>query len=457
MVVKVAPLRVAPPERARALSLTTAELRKLRSISRHRRSDPKKKCRARVILLAAQAWTNDAIAREVDLPFEEVDQLRERFARCRFHALADAPQSRPAAPLDSGTQPPNTPVGIDLTGSERWELQRIVAAHKSEQRMVLRAKIVLLAGLGLNNSEIAHELECDLQTVRKWRNRYARCRAEGLYDMPRSGRRSRFSATERCAAIAVLLEPPPAPRSSWTLDMAVEALLARGVVSAISRETLSRWLRTADIKPHRTRYWLNSKDPDFNAKMAQVIELYTNRPKGVRVICIDEKTCIPARQRLHPDKPMRAGRPRRLEFEYERHGTVHLIAAFDVHTGRVIGECVDTNNSSAFIGFLCRLRRMFPGERLHFVLDNGTTHRSRKTTKFMARHPWLGKAVFLPTHSSWLNQIEIWFSVLARQALRHASFSSRAELIDRIQAYIELHNEHCKPYRWTATGETLRA
>ena len=456
MVVQVAPLRVVPSERSRALSLTSPELRKLRAITRHRKSDPLKRTRARVILLAAQAWTNEAIAHEVDLPSAEVDELRERFARCRFHALTN---SRPAGPRDAETcaNAAATPARIDLTGSERWELQRIVAAHKSQQRMVLRARIVLLAGRGLNNSQIAHELDCELQTVRKWRSRYARSREEGLYDMPRSGRRSRFSPTERCAAIAVLLQPPPAPRSSWTLDMAVEALLAQRVVPAISRETLSRWLRTADIKPHRTRYWLNSKDPDFNAKMAQVIDLYMNRPKGVRVICIDEKTCIPARERLHPDRPMRAGRPRRLEFEYERHGTVHLIAAFDVHTGRVIGECVDTNNSAAFIRFLCRLRRMFPGETLHFILDNGTTHRSRKTPKFMARHPWLGKAVFLPTHSSWLNQIEIWFSVLARQALRHASFSSRAELIDRIQAYIELHNQHCKPYRWTATGEALRA
>lgn len=461
MVVQVAPLEVAPPATARALSLTSRELRRLGTIIRdQKKSSPERRTLARAILLAARAWSSEAIAHELDLGIAQVEQLRERFARCRFFALEDPRPGLAGLYGHAGRPDPEStfaPVEIQLTGADRRKLQRTVAAHKSEQREVLRAKVILLASQGLNNGQIADDLGCDVQTVKKWRGRYAVDGLVGLYDLPRSGRPSKFSAIERCACISLLLQEPPAPRSSWTLDMAVEALRAQGTVPAISRETLSRWLRTADVKPHRNRYWLNCKDPNFKAKMEQIVNLYMNRPKGVRVICIDEKTCIPARQRLHPDKPTRPGQARRLEFEYERHGTVHLIAALDVHTGRVIGECVDTNNSDAFIRFLCRLRRLYPGEKLQFILDNGTTHKSRKTKKFLARHSWLGTTVFLPNHASWLNQVEIWFSVLSRQALRHASFSSRAQLIERIQSYIELHNEHCKPYRWTATGETLRA
>jgi transposase len=222
----------------------------------------------------------------------------------------------------------------------------------------------------------------------------------------------------------------------------------------MGRETLSKWLRTADIKPHRFRYWLNSKDPDFQAKMRRVVDLYVNKPRVGRVICLDEKTCIPARERVAPDKPTKPGQIRRQEFEYRRHGTVHLLAAYEVHTGRVVAKCVDKNDSRAFIQFLRDLRKVFPRETLHLVMDNASTHRSKKTTAFLESHPRM-VPVFLPTHASWLNQIEIWFSVLTRQALRGVSFSSRAELIDLIHEYIEEHNRTAAPYKWTMKGTPL--
>lgn len=347
-------------------------------------------------------------------------------------------------------------VPIRLKSRERKELLRIVRAQKSQQRMVLRARIVLLAADGRNNCEIADELRCDVQTARKWRFRFAEWRLEGLEDLPRSGRPVRFEAGQRHDIFSTLLGSPPPPYARWSLDLLAQELVARGIVRAISKQTISRWLRTADIKPHRCRYWLNSKDPDFKTKMKRVVDLYINKPRSGRVICVDEKTCIQAREQLHPEKPMKEGLVRRPEYEYKRHGTVHLIAAFEVHTGKVTAQCVDKNDSRAFIAFLKALRKKYPRETLYLILDNGTTHRSEATTKFLARHPRL-VLVFLPIHASWLNQIEIWFSVLSRRAIRHVSFRSRQELIDRIHAYVAAHNRHAKPYRWSTKGVPLKA
>lgn len=443
-------LAVEPPH-GRNISLRPSELRRLRSITRNQDEDATRRIRARVILRAACCHGNAEIGKEFGLDPYAVDELRNRFARCRWRALDEQ-----FVETEPPEQDPSEATRITLRGRERRALQRIVAAHKSEQRMVLRANIVLAASLGRNNCQIAFQLGCDLKTVRKWRSRFAEDRMLGLYDLPRTGRPRRFDATHRHDVIATILGPPPAPYDRWSLDLAAAALVDRGIVPSISRETISHWLRTADIKPHRCRYWLNSKDPDFKAKMDRVVELYTKKPHSGRVICIDEKTCIQARERRHPDHPVGPGRPRRPEFEYKRHGVVHLIAAYEVHTGRVIAECLKgKNDSQAFIRFVRRLRKEYPREKLYLVLDNGTTHRSEATTEFLAKYPRL-VPVFLPTHASWLNQIEIWFSVLTRQALKDQSFRSQDELIDHIQHYVAVHNETATPYRWTKKGDPLR-
>lgn len=453
MLVQVAPVEELPKERV--ISLTSSELRKVRRIVRDESQDADRRTRGRVVLLAAQARPSHEIAAEVNLQVEQVRRIRVRFHRARLAALG---QESPFSLVPSTAQQaePTDAVRIALLGSERRELGRIVRAHKSEQRAVLRARIVLLAAQSRNNCAIADELGCHVQTVRKWRSRFATGRLENLRDLPREGRPPKFEARMRHNAIATLLGPPPGAYARWTLDLAVEALIERGIVTSISRETLSRWLRTFDLKPHRCRYWLNSKDPEFLEKMHRIVDLYVHKPRNGRVISIDEKTCISARERIRPDKPAIPGSARRLEFEYRRHGTVHLVAAFEVHTGRVFTRCVDRNDSEAFIDFLRELRRQYPREKLYLVMDNGTTHRSVATTEFLAAQPRM-VPVFTPTHASWLNQVEIWFSVLSRQALRNVSFQSRDELIQRITDYVAAHNEKAKPYRWTRTGEPLRA
>lgn len=269
---------------------------------------------------------------------------------------------RPPRPLE--------PVQLKLRGRERRELNRIIRAATAEQRLVLRARIVLLAADGLNNSEIAEELLCDVKTVRKWRWRFHVYRMEGLDDLVRPGRPVVFEASQRQEVFTLATSAPPHPLGRWTVDLLAEHLVESGIVPAISRETVSLWLRTADLKPHRVKYWLNSKDPDFRTKRDRVLALYLSPPRDGVVICVDEKTSIQALERCHPEKPAGFRWPRHVEFEYKRHGTVHLIAAFEVHTGRVPAyQCVKPNNSKAFIAFCRKLLKLYPRRKLYLVLD----------------------------------------------------------------------------------------
>ena len=344
-----------------------------------------------------------------------------------------------------------------LRGTEKRELGRIKRAHTSEQRLAQRASIILMCGQGLTNSQIADELGVSVKTVRKWRERFVFDRIDGLNDEPRSGRPTRFDSGPRHEVFSLAVSPPPPPYARWTVDLLAEHLVGRGLVKAISRETVSLWLRTADIKPHRFRYWLTSHDPDFKVKRDRVIAIYQNPPCCAEVLCVDEKTSIQALERLHPDLPAGPRWRRRQEFEYVRHGTVHLLAAFNVRTGKVVADVLlGRNTSAAFIRFLKRLLRAHPPDRqIYLIMDNGTTHKSKETQDFLKTQPRL-VPIFLPTHASWLNQVEIWFSALSRQALRGASFASREDLRRRLLDYVKLHNRAlAQPYAWSTQGKPL--
>ncbi len=214
-------------------------------------------------------------------------------------------------------------VRIKLLGRERRELNRIVRASTAEQRIVQRARIVLLAAQGLNNSQIGDDLEVDLKTVRKWRSRFHDHRVDGLDDLPRPGRPLVFEASQRQELFTLATSAPPRPLGRWTVDLLAEHLVESGIVPCISRETVSFWLRTAELKPHRVKYWLHSKDPQFRVKRDRVLQLYLKPPKDGVVLCVDEKTSIQALEHCHPGRAAGFRRPRHVEFEYKRHGT-HL-------------------------------------------------------------------------------------------------------------------------------------
>lgn len=446
--------QLAPPPAEPPIRLNASELRRLRRISRDPKSSPSRILAAKVVLHAAQGTTSERIAVELGTSIETARSVRRRFARCGFAGLEEPSPPRVAyVPPDAAGASPHA-VRILLRGSEKRHLERIVRAHRTEQRMALRAKIILLANLGRNNSEIADELGVSVKTARKWRGRFGQCGLEGLYDEPRSGRPPVFDTTLRHEVFTAVVGPPPEPYTRWTLDLLAKHLVDSGFES-VSLETLSYWLRTADIKPHRVRGWLESKDPNFREKRDRILALYRNPPKDGVLLSIDEKTSIQARERTRPDQAPRPGRARRVEWEYKRHGVVHLLASFEVCTGRVVGEFADPNNSAAFINFLTKLLKLYPKGKIYLILDNGTTHCSLETKRFFSKHKRF-VPVFTPTHASWLNQIEIWFSALSRHALRYRSFESQDDLREQIEAYIAFHNrELALPFEWTTKGKPL--
>ncbi len=449
-----------PPPRPRApasrIRLDSRDARKLRRIIGNPQSASSQFLAAKVVLQAAQGRTDQEIAEALETSSELVRDAVQRFARSRFVSLENRPILTMAAASGAGP----TAIYIGLVGDERRQLKKIAQAHTSEQRMVLRANIILLASLAGNNCEIADQLGVDVKTVRKWRRRFSENRMEGLHDAPRSGRPFQFETTARHELFTAVVGPPPYPYGQWSLDLLAKHLVDSNLVGAkcsISIETVSYWLRTADLKPHKVRGWLNSKDPKFQEKRDKIVELYRNPPKDGVLLSVDEKTSIQALERLRKEQPALPGQRRRLEWEYKRHGIANLIASFNVVTGQIISEIMEgKNDSEAFIKFLKQLMMVHPTGKIYLILDNGTTHCSNDTKNFFKANERL-VPFFTPTHASWLNQIEIWFSVMSRHALRKVSFSSLDELRKRIESYIELHNrELALPYEWSAKGKPLK-
>ncbi len=339
-------------------------------------------------------------------------------------------------------------VPVRLTIKRRRKLEQIVRAGTSPQRLVLRARIALLAGGGMANAAIARDLGCSVAVVRTWRGRLAVPGVPGLFDKPRCGRPETHGPSARLAVIAVATSIPPGGESQWSRSLIAGHLRERGL--AISASTVSRVLAEADLRPHKVRGWLNrAGDPAFWIRAGQVCRLYLNPPPGTVLISVDEKTGIQAKSRKHPELPARPGRDARRELEYVRHGTISIIAAMNVATGEVIAERIARNDSRAFIAFPAMLHQMIPAHlRIHLIMDNGSSHTSRATRAWLAARPRFA-VTYTPKHASWLNMIEQWSGVLTRRVLRRGDFSSRADLETKITAFTIRHNKNARPCRWS--------
>ncbi len=346
---------------------------------------------------------------------------------------------------------------IELSFTECQTLEGWVRASSTEQRLVERAQIVLLAGEGRSNKEIACRLGVVRQTAAKWRERFRTGRVEALSDAPRPGRPLVYGHDDRLAIVKQVTEEPPDPESHWTMRNVAEALDDEVGISA---SQVWRILTELDLKPWQTRSWLTSHDPDFWEKASDVCGLYLNPPDNGLVLSVDEKTGMQAKSRINPTKGPRPGMVERKEFEYRRHGTTALFAALDVHSGEIISETKTRNRSVEFISFLEHLDRVTPDElTLHLVLDNGPSHTSRETRKWLD-HPGRKerfKVHHTPTHASWLNQVELFFSILTRGLLRRGEFESVDELATKVTAFITEYNHKSKPFRWTYEGKPLKA
>jgi transposase len=342
-----------------------------------------------------------------------------------------------------------------LTDAERAELQHRVRAHTTPQRDVTRARIVLLAADGLANRQIARLVGLDPDRVGSWRRRFAHERFAGLIDRPRSGRPPVYGHDERLRLIATVTQTPPDPASHWSHSQLADALADIG----ISASQIGRILADLDIKPHRVRGWITRREvPEFWERAADVCGLYLVAPDNALVLAVDEKTGIGARSRTQPATPPAPGRVARQEHEYVRHGTANLLAAVDVHRGRIYQATdLDRNTAANFIAFLEELDAKVPGElAVHVILDNGSSHIALATRWWFYEHQRFHPH-YTPSHASWLNQAELFFSILARRLLKRGEFGSVAELVDRIMAFIADYNRTATPFRWTYDGRPLKA
>lgn len=348
---------------------------------------------------------------------------------------------------------------IELEADDRTELERRARSQTEPVRVVRRAKLILLCADGVPLRQIARRVGIDSHQVSMWRRRFLESGIDGLVDRPRPGRPRRLGHDERMkiAAVATSERDPDDPVATWTYFEVAEELIRQGIEVSVSQTW--RILKAMDIDLSKVRGWLNRRDdPDFWDRVRDICGLYLNPPERALVLSVDEKTSIQAKERKHPDQNPKAGRARRREFEYVRHGTASLHAALNVHSGEVLAAPIPgKNDSENFCAFLEEIdRNVDPGLEIHVVMDNGSSHVSKHTKAWLAAHPrWV--VHYTPPHASWVNQVELFFSILQRKVIRNGNFTSREDLIEKLLRFITDYDQTAKPFKWTYAADPLVA
>jgi transposase len=330
---------------------------------------------------------------------------------------------------------------IVLTADERITLEGWVRSSKTERRLVERARVVLLAAAGLGSRAIGRELGCARGVVSKWRVRFAKARLAGLADAPRSGKPRTYGEDTARRILALLDRPPPAGFARWTAPRLAQAL------GDVSDQYIWRFLRAQRIDLAGRKSWCLSTDPEFVAKAADIVGLYLAPPENAIVLAVDEKPAIQALERAQGYLKLPNGRALTGQaHEYQRRGNSTLFIALNVATGEIAAQHTRRRRRVEFLAFMNAVVADYPEQEIHVILDNLSTHKPKRDV-WLARH----KNVhfhFTPTHASWLNQVEIWFSILARSTLNGASFTSVAQLRAAIDAFIQAYNATATPFQW---------
>lgn len=348
---------------------------------------------------------------------------------------------------------------VELDDEDRVELERRARSRTMPVRVVKRAQMILLCAEAVPLRQIAALVDISEHQVTMWRRRFLAEGLDGLQDRSRPGRPRRLGHDERMkmAAIATSAKEPDDPIATWTYFDVAAKLVAEGIEVSVSQ--VWRILSSMDIDLTKVRGWLNRRDdPEFWSRVRDVCGLYLNPPERAVVLSVDEKTSIQAKSRKHPDQNAKAGRARRREFEYVRHGTASLFAALDVHTGQVLAEPIPGKNDSInFCAFLDEIERTVdPALAIHVVLDNGSSHVSKHTKAWFKAHPrWV--VHYTPPHASWVNQVELFFSILQRKVIRNGNFESRDDLIAKVLGFIADYDQTAKPFKWTYAADPLKA
>jgi transposase/transposase-like protein len=335
-----------------------------------------------------------------------------------------------------------------VSDDERAELQRLRRRAHVNRLVAFRARLVLACANEPSNTVVARRLRTTDQTVGKWRRRFIVSRLDGLYDEPRVGGPRTISDAEVEAVIVKTLETTPKGETHWsTRKMAEKAGMSHTMVGKI-------W-RTFGLKPHISRSFKMSPDPQLVDKVRDVVGLYMNPPNNAVVFSFDEKTQVQALQRAQPILPMDIGQPERRTHNYIRNGTLDLFAALNVATGEVLARCKQKHRAVDFVTFLGEIdQSVEPDLQVHVVLDNLSAHKAPAVHRWLLRHPRF-HFHFTPTYSSWLNLVERFFGLLTEKALKRGSHTSIPQLREAILAYVEAHNENGKPFKWTKTADDI--
>jgi len=358
-------------------------------------------------------------------------------------------------------------VPVMLSAGERTALSKRVRGAKTPHRDRLRAQIVLAAARGRDNARIARDLRISADTVRKWRGRFASRGLDGLADLPRSGRPRRISELTRAAVVALACQLPAAtgiPLSRWTGPELLTELARAGPGDELSASSVLRILAEHPVKPWQYRSWISPRDPDFAARATVILDLYQGFYQGMRlrpgdrILSVDAKPSIQARGRCRPTAPAARGKPVRVEHEYVRHGALALLAAVDVQTGKVFAATPATTGITPFMDLMSQVMSLpayKDAPRVFVIVDNGSDHRGQAAiTRLHDAHP---NAIMIhtPVHASWLNQVEIVFSVIQKKVLTPNDFAGTGMLSHALLAFADRYNLTARPFNWNFTAADL--
>lgn len=356
-------------------------------------------------------------------------------------------------------------IKINLSQDHKNELQKIVRSHKSQQRMVFRASIILELGANKLVETTAQKLNTSVTTVRKWGKRYLKSGIAGLKDLPRSGAPVKFSVKQRCEVIAIACDKPENyghdTYNNWNYNILTDTVNQNTEGPNMSVSSVFRTLNDNELKPHKVQMWLHSPDPEFKEKVNKIVDLYNNPPEDAIILSIDEKSGMQAVERKYEPKPAKPGQLARHDFEYIRHGTQSLITSFDIKTGAVYAHCGDTRKAVDLEAFMEEIAFQYQDvSRVIVIWDNLNIHKDgpgKRWTNFNERHGNKFEFVYTPLHASWVNQVEIFFSILHRRCLKNTSFSSKKELRNKVLAFIKNWNENERhPFNWTFRGYPMQ-
>lgn len=331
---------------------------------------------------------------------------------------------------------------IVLTSDERAELQQMTQSRTLPAGDVFRARLILMLADGLPYRTIQERLGTTAPTISRWKERFVKERVAGLLEIRHPGQKpSVVTPALQAKVLEATRRKPKDGSTHWSCRKLAAQL-------GIGKDTVQRIWQRAGLKPHRLERYMTSNDPEFERKAADIIGLYLHPPQHAAVFCVDEKSAIQALDRLDPVLPMSPGRAERHGFEYYRHGTLSLYAALDVRNGKVHGKTAAHHTSDEFVDFLDEVVGLCkPKQEIHVILDNLSAHKTHKVASFLQAHPNV-KLHFTPTYSSWLNQVEIWFSRIERDVIARGVFTSVRDLARKLIRYVRAYSKTARPYQW---------